>query len=175
MQSFPTLPSNYYILFSGEQKMIKISFNEKLDSYEISYNGFSWVNDGKKSFVSTDAVNADTISILSTENYCFSAYKEGYIFAKDGKISEDEITETTLQNYLNTKNYPDPDLLIRTGGEHRISNFLLWQIAYTELYFTQKLWPDFRKADLIEAIADYQGRQRRFGKTGDQIIENNNK
>ena len=95
--------------------------------------------------------------------------------AKDGKISEDEITETTLQNYLNTKNYPDPDLLIRTGGEHRISNFLLWQIAYTELYFTQKLWPDFRKADLIEAIADYQGRQRRFGKTGDQIIENNNK
>ena len=86
--------------------------------------------------------------------------------AKDGKISEDEITETTLQNYLNTKNYPDPDLLIRTGGEHRISNFLLWQIAYTELYFTQKLWPDFRKADLIEAIADYQGRQRRFGKTG---------
>ena len=95
--------------------------------------------------------------------------------AKNGKIAEDEITETTLQNYLNTKNYPDPDLLIRTGGEHRISNFLLWQIAYTELYFTQKLWPDFRKTDLVEAIADYQGRQRRFGKTGDQVIENNNK
>lgn len=94
--------------------------------------------------------------------------------AKNGKIAEDEITETTLQNYLNTKNYPDPDLLIRTGGEHRISNFLLWQIAYTELYFTQKLWPDFRKTDLVEAIADYQGRQRRFGKTGDQVIENNN-
>ena len=89
--------------------------------------------------------------------------------AKEGKLSAQDITETTLNQYLCTKYYPDPDLLIRTSGELRISNFLLWQLAYTELYFTQKLWPDFRKQDLIDAIVDYQSRQRRFGKTGEQV------
>jgi len=64
---------------------------------------------------------------------------------------------------------PDPELLIRTSGEHRISNYLLWQIAYAELYFTSKLWPDFRKEDLYEAILDYQKRERRFGKTSEQV------
>ena len=80
-----------------------------------------------------------------------------------------EITEDTFQQYLNTKSVPDPELLIRTSGEHRISNFLLWQIAYSELYFTDTLWPDFRKEDLIKAIIDYQKRERRFGKTKAQI------
>ena len=80
-----------------------------------------------------------------------------------------EITEDTFQQYLNTKGVPDPELLIRTSGEHRISNFLLWQIAYSELYFTDTLWPDFRKEDLIKAIIDYQKRERRFGKTKAQI------
>ena len=89
--------------------------------------------------------------------------------AKEGKLSAQDITEITLNQYLCTKDYPDPDLLIRTSGELRISNFLLWQLAYTELYFTQKLWPDFRKQDLIDAIVDYQSRQRRFGKTGEQV------
>jgi undecaprenyl diphosphate synthase len=89
--------------------------------------------------------------------------------AKVGNLSAQDITETTMHKYLCTKDYPDPDLLIRTSGEYRISNFLLWQLAYTELYFTQKLWPDFRKQDLIDAIIDYQGRQRRFGKTGEQV------
>ncbi len=84
-------------------------------------------------------------------------------------LSSCNITETTLRDYLTTADYPDPDLLIRTSGEYRISNFMLWQLAYTELYFTEKLWPDFQKQDLIEAIVDYQGRQRRFGKTEDQI------
>jgi undecaprenyl diphosphate synthase len=80
-----------------------------------------------------------------------------------------EITEDNFQQYLNTKGVPDPELLIRTSGEHRISNFLLWQIAYSELYFTDTLWPDFRKEDLIKAIIDYQKRERRFGKTKAQI------
>jgi undecaprenyl diphosphate synthase len=80
-----------------------------------------------------------------------------------------EITEEKFQQYLNTKNVPDPELLIRTSGEKRISNFLLWQIAYSELYFTDTLWPDFRKEDLIKAIIDYQKRERRFGKTKIQI------
>ena len=80
-----------------------------------------------------------------------------------------EITEETFQQYLNTKGVPDPELLIRTSGEHRISNFLLWQIAYSELYFTDTLWPDFRKEDLLKAIIDYQKRERRFGETTQQI------
>ena len=86
-----------------------------------------------------------------------------------GSLKEDAITEDTLRNYLVTKNYPDPDLLIRTGGELRISNFLLWQMAYTELYFSEQLWPDFRHEDFYDAIYDYQNRQRRFGKTGAQV------
>ncbi|OUV72719.1 MAG: isoprenyl transferase [Flavobacteriales bacterium TMED123] len=76
-----------------------------------------------------------------------------------------QVTEEGFQQYLNTKGVPDPELLIRTSGEKRISNFLLWQIAYTELYFTDTLWPDFRKEDLVAAILDYQKRDRRFGKT----------
>ena len=79
------------------------------------------------------------------------------------------VTEETLRSYLSTRDYPDPDLLIRTGGELRISNFLLWQMAYTELYFSDQLWPDFRHEAFYDAIYDYQNRQRRFGKTGDQV------
>lgn len=82
-----------------------------------------------------------------------------------------EVDLDTFQNYLTTRNIPDPDLLIRTSGECRLSNFLLWQLAYTELYFTHVLWPDFRKENLYDAILDYQKRERRFGKTSDQIEE----
>ena len=87
---------------------------------------------------------------------------------KEGKDSE-EINEATFQQYLTTKSVPDPELLIRTSGEHRISNFLLWQIAYSELYFTDTLWPDFRRTDLYNAILNYQSRERRFGKTTEQL------
>jgi undecaprenyl diphosphate synthase len=85
------------------------------------------------------------------------------------KTTIEAIDYNIFGNYLSTKNQPNPELLIRTSGEYRISNFLLWQIAYAELYFTQKLWPDFRKEDLFEAIVDYQNRERRFGKTREQI------
>lgn len=87
------------------------------------------------------------------------------------KISSAHITEELFSSYLNTAPYPDPELLIRTSGENRISNFLLWQIAYAELYFTEKLWPDFRKEDFYLAIADYQKRERRFGKTSEQLTK----
>ena len=86
----------------------------------------------------------------------------------DGKLNTC-ITAETFSYYLNTKNIPDPELLIRTSGEYRISNFLLWQIAYTELYFTATLWPDFRKEDFYKAIVDFQKRERRFGKTSEQL------
>ncbi|MEO8205693.1 MAG: isoprenyl transferase [Chthoniobacterales bacterium] len=82
---------------------------------------------------------------------------------REGKVSDEEITEEFLSSKLYTGNFPDPDLLIRTSGEMRLSNFLLWQLSYTELHVTPKLWPDFKKEDLLEAIKDYQNRHRRFG------------
>jgi undecaprenyl diphosphate synthase len=88
---------------------------------------------------------------------------------KAGKIDPATINQNTLQQYLVTSNFPDPELMIRTSGEYRISNFLLYQLAYAELYFTNVRWPDFRKENLYEAILDFQGRERRFGKTGDQV------
>lgn len=90
---------------------------------------------------------------------------------KQGEISFDDINEDLISKSLSTKDLPDPDLMIRTSGEHRISNYLLWEMAYSEFYFTDVLWPDFRKTHLEEAIADYQNRERRFGKTGEQLEE----
>ena len=88
---------------------------------------------------------------------------------QDGKVLPNEITQHTIQQYLSTANFPDPELMIRTSGEFRISNFLLYQLAYAELYFTDTRWPDFRKENLYEAILDFQQRERRFGKTGEQV------
>ena len=84
-------------------------------------------------------------------------------------LNPEAIDEETLRGYLATRDYPDPDLLIRTGGELRVSNFLLWQMAYTEFYFSEQLWPDFRHEDFYAAVYEYQSRQRRFGKTGAQV------
>lgn len=86
-----------------------------------------------------------------------------------GKYHIDDIDEQTVSQHLLTRDIPDPDLLIRTSGEYRISNYLLWQIAYTELYFTDCFWPDFNKEQLFEAVSDYQKRERRFGKTSEQL------
>jgi len=88
-----------------------------------------------------------------------------------GKLKPDSISEEVFEKYLTTNGIPDPELMIRTSGELRISNFLLWQIAYTELYYTDKLWPDFGKEDFYNAIIDFQKRERRFGKTSDQVLE----
>ncbi len=92
---------------------------------------------------------------------------------KSGKICEEDVTENLVNEHLTTSFMPDPELLIRTGGELRISNYLLWQIAYSELYFCDTYWPDFNEEDLHKAIADYQTRQRRFGKTEAQVEEEN--
>ncbi len=89
--------------------------------------------------------------------------------AQDGRLEPDSIDEKMFQSKLYLPDLPDPDLLIRTGGESRVSNFLLWQIAYAELHTTDVMWPEFRRAHLVDAILDYQSRERRFGMTGDQI------
>ena len=88
---------------------------------------------------------------------------------KIGSLNPPEISERTVARYLTTNEYPDPELMIRTSGEQRLSNYLLWQLAYAELYFTPVLWPDFSKEDLNEAIIEYQKRERRFGKTSEQL------
>ncbi|TXD78717.1 isoprenyl transferase [Algoriphagus ratkowskyi] len=87
----------------------------------------------------------------------------------EGKLNVEDITEKVMAEHLATADYPDPELMIRTSGEYRISNFLLWQLAYTEMYFTPVLWPDFRREHLFTAVSDYLSRERRFGKTGEQV------
>ena len=88
---------------------------------------------------------------------------------QEGKLNINDITDETIDNHLCTNFMPDPDLLIRTGGEVRLSNYLLWQCAYSELYFCDTFWPDFKEEELRKAICDYQKRERRFGKTSEQI------
>ncbi len=100
------------------------------------------------------------------------AVKRIALDVKNNSLDPADITQDTLQQYLSTAQFPDPELMIRTSGEFRISNFLLYQLAYAELYFTDTLWPDFRKENLYKAILDYQQRERRFGKTAEQIKNN---
>tara|TARA_B100000524_G_scaffold159423_1_gene80958 strand:- start:3334 stop:4071 length:738 start_codon:yes stop_codon:yes gene_type:complete len=104
-----------------------------------------------------------------SRNEIISMVKEIASKVKNNIISSKNIDETVINDHLYTRNLPNVDLLIRTGGEKRISNFLLWQIAYSELYFTNKLWPDFGKNDLYKALVNYQKRERRFGKTSEQV------
>ena len=122
-----------------------------------------------------DKTSANT-GIVLTLALSYSSRKEIVTAAKNialkvqqGELAINDINEETFENNLYTGNMPDPELLIRTSGEYRISNYLLWQIAYAELYFTPKLWPDFRKEDLFEAIYDYQKRERRFGMISEQV------
>lgn len=98
-----------------------------------------------------------------------NAVKQIAAKVKSDEMKVEDIDDAIFESHLTTAGTPDPELLVRTSGEHRISNFLMWQIAYSELYFTDKLWPDFRKEDLYEAIVDYQSRERRFGKTSEQV------
>lgn len=121
--------------------------------------------------------NNDTITLILALSYSSrweitQAVKKIAVEVKNENIDPEKITDQLISANLATKNYPDPELLIRTSGENRISNFLLWQIAYSELYFTETYWPEFRKNDFFKAVISYQNRERRFGKTSEQIIIN---
>lgn len=121
-----------------------------------------------------DTKNNDRMTLTLALNYSSRweltmAMKKIADLVKKGDISSDDINEALIDQHLDTSGIPDPELMIRTSGELRISNYLLWQLAYAELYFTDVLWPDFRKEHLYTAILDFQNRERRFGKTGDQV------
>ncbi len=129
------------------------------------------VHDKLKEVIGATAINTGLTLVLAL-NYSskweiVNAVRK--IVTLKNEINPDEIDDDFFEKYLNTKDIPNPDLLIRTSGEYRLSNFLLWQIAYSELYFTDILWPDFRKNNLAEAIRDYQSRERRFGRISEQI------
>lgn len=124
---------------------------------------------GMKSTENNDRMNLVLALSYSSRWEIIEAVRKAAESVKRGELDVDAINESTFSSYLATANLPDPELMIRTSGEQRISNFLLWQLAYAELYFTDKLWPDFRGEDLVQAILDYQSRERRFGMTSEQV------
>jgi undecaprenyl diphosphate synthase len=128
--------------------------------------------------IDTTAHNS-TITLILALSYSSkweitNAVKQIVKQVEEGKIKSEKINSILIDQYLTTQKYPDPELMIRTSGEHRISNFLLWQLAYAEFYFTDTLWPDFRKDDFFKAILSYQNRERRFGQTTEQLNHNHN-
>lgn len=131
------------------------------------------LEEGRDATSSCDGLNLNLCLSYSSRWEITRAVRRIASDVTDGKLSIGGIDEKTISSRLSTEDLPDPDLLIRTGGECRVSNFLLWQIAYSELYFTQTLWPDFGQEAFLEALVDYQGRERRFGKTSDQVKEEN--
>lgn len=137
------------------------------------------VQDGLTHLTEVTKNNTKTCMVLalsySSKWELTKAMKDIATEVEAGKIKSTDITEETIDQHLETKNIPEPELMIRTGGELRLSNFLLWQCAYSEFYFTDVYWPDFTIEEFRKAIADYQGRQRRYGKTGEQIVEETNK
>jgi len=118
--------------------------------------------------------NNDKVTLILALSYSSKweiteAVKKIALQIESGQLKASDISSKVIEEHLNTTSYPDPELMIRTSGENRISNFLLWQLAYAEFYFTDVLWPDFRKEDFFKAILSYQNRERRFGKTSDQL------
>ncbi len=130
------------------------------------------LNEAKEITAHNTGLNLILALSYSSRQEITQAAKQIAIKVKNGELQPDDITDQLFHDHLNTAAFPDPELMIRTSGEHRISNFLLHQLAYAELYFTNVHWPDFRKDNLYEALLNYQQRERRFGKTSEQIQTN---
>lgn len=143
--------NNMRIRVIGDKTKLGEDINEKIKELEE-------ITDKNTGLNFTIAIN------YGSRDEIIRAVRELARDVKDGKKDPDSIEEETLESYLDTSGIPDPDLLIRTSGEQRLSNYLLWQLAYTEFYFTDVLWPDFNKKELIKAVIKYNGRERRFGK-----------
>ncbi|MBS1731572.1 MAG: isoprenyl transferase [Bacteroidetes bacterium] len=139
------------------------------DTKMLPENAFKELEDALKETSGNTGLNLVMALSYSSRWEIKEAIKKIALDAIEGKILPENIKDHTLQKYLSTKDFPDPELMIRTSGEYRISNFMLYQLAYAELYFTPTRWPDFRKEDLRKAIFDYQQRERRFGKISEQL------
>ena len=148
--------NNMRVRVIGELSRLSESFQKKIQELEE----VSAANTGLNL---TIAIN------YGSRDEMLRGMRKMYADLRDGKLQENEIDETHFEAYLDTKDIPDPDLLIRTGGEIRLSNYMLWQCAYSELYFCDTFWPDFDNEELYKAICEYQQRERRFGKTSEQI------
>ena len=144
------IKNNVVIRFIGTEEKLPGNYNKKV--YETCK--LSWQNTG---------LNLNVAMNYGGRREILEAVKKISQKVKDGKISVDDINEEMIANHLYTAGMPDPDLVIRTSGELRLSNYLIWQTAYSEFWFTDILWPDFTKADFITALLDYQSRERRFG------------
>ena len=168
---------------SGLMKLFVKSLKTEIKNLDNNNIRFTIIGD--ISTVNNEIKNEILDSIQRTENntglnlnlaFNYSGRQEIVNMVKNiltdynNKLLDKEINEQLVENYLYTANIPNPDLLIRTGGEYRLSNFLLWQVAYSEIYFTQTYWPSFNNDELIMAIKDYQKRERRFGKVSEQIL-----
>lgn len=151
------MKNNVRLMTIGNMELMPLKVKEKLDGCIRQLN-------------SNTGLNLVLALSYSSKWEIINAVKNIVKDSAQGKIKPEMIDNELFETYLNTTEIPDPELLIRTSGEYRISNFLLWQIAYSELFFTEKLWPDFRKEDLFEAVFDFQNRERRFGKISEQLI-----
>ena len=143
--------NNVNIRFIGSEKELSAGYNKKV----LETCKKSWDNDGLKFNI---AMN------YGSRREIFEAFLKMHSELENGKLSINEINEDTISNYFYTADMPDPELVIRTSGEQRLSNFLIWQSAYAEFWFTKTLWPDFSKEEFLQAIVDFQTRERRFGK-----------
>jgi len=132
-------------------------------------SALAWVRKVERATAHLDTLNLTVALSYGGRSEIVDAVRRLAEDVKDDVVKPDQIDEDLLEGYLSTHGLPDPDLLIRTSGETRISNFLLWQLAYTEMYFTPTLWPDFRRREALLALLDYQRRERRFGQTRDQL------
>lgn len=159
-----TMSDEIPMLMNGNFKLESIGNVESLP--KSAYNTLMRVKE-----ITSKNTGLKVILALSYSGHWELTHAAKHIAQKvsEGKLNVDDITEKVMADHLETVNYPDPELMIRTSGEYRISNFLLWQLAYTEMYFTPVLWPDFRREHLFAAVSDYQSRERRFGKTGEQV------
>jgi undecaprenyl diphosphate synthase len=160
-----TLKSETKTLLENNVRLISIGNHESLPA--------DLQKELKKTIERTASNTGTTLNLALSYSSHWEILQAVQNIAKDiqsGKISPEVIDHCRFEQYLTTSNIPDPELLIRTSGEFRVSNFLLWQIAYAELYFTETLWPDFRKEDFYKAICNFQMRERRFGKISEQVI-----
>jgi undecaprenyl diphosphate synthase len=152
------LKNNIRLIAIGDMDRLAVDVREKLfETIELTSSG--------------TGLNLIIALSYSSRWEITMAVKKISTAAKNGTLNPESITEEDFEKYLNTSGIPDPELVIRTSGELRISNFLLWQVAYAEFYFTETLWPDFGKDDFYNAIIDFQKRERRFGKTSEQVSE----